>query len=70
MGFFDFLKTMAEKDAYATAILGIAIAGLLVLGVAFYLSWLTRDTATTGSIVETIKAILLLAVGYFAGKKI
>lgn len=68
MGFLDFLKVMAQKDTSATAVLGIAVIGMLVLLVAFYLSWLTHDTAITGSIVEALKAILLLSVGYFTGK--
>ncbi len=68
MNFFDFLKEMADKDASATAVLGIAVIGMFVLLIAFYLSWLSHDTAITGSIIEALKAILLLSVGYFTGK--
>jgi len=71
MGFWSFLTEMARRDASATAILGISICAMLLLAFIYGLSiWSSKQTDIASSIVEAIKAILLVAVGYFTGKSI
>jgi len=62
----SFLRTMVEKDCSATAALFIATAGFILLGAIFAFD---RGSPSTSVIVDAVKSVLLVSVGYFAGRK-